>query len=244
MRLDKRNNSQMRSLTFQCGFTQNPLGSVMVSMGNTMVLCTASVEESVPGFLKNSSPAKGWVTAEYSLLPGSTHSRFQRERGHRQVSGRTHEIQRLIGRSLRAVIDQRKLGARTITVDCDVVQADGGTRTAAINGAFVALSLAVDKLIKAGKLVDNPILDNVAAISCGIVEGDLLVDLCYEEDSNADVDMNIVMTGGGKFLEVQGTAEKTPFQKQRLLDMLSVSGEAIEGIMQQQNDLLNTYLKG
>ncbi len=189
-------------------------------MGATRVICTASVEESVPPFLRDSG--QGWVTAEYGMLPGSSPTRIAR-----RASGRTQEIQRLIGRSLRAVVDMKRLGARTLYVDCDVIEADGGTRTASVTGAYVALALALRRLAQRGLLTENPLRDSVAAISVGVVDGSVLVDLCYSEDSRAEVDMNLVMTGVGRYVEVQGTAEAQPFSAQELQRMTEVGATAI-----------------
>jgi ribonuclease PH len=200
---------QLRPVRFERNFTRYAEGSVLVSFGDTRVLCTASVEESVPPFLRGAG--KGWVTAEYSMLPRATQTRSPREAARGRQGGRTHEIQRLIGRALRAVVDFQLLGERTVVIDCDVLQADGGTRTAAITGAWVALADAVDRLLVAGKLERTPLRDSVAAVSVGIVGGRPLLDLDYLEDSGAAVDMNIVMTGDGRFVELQGTAEDEPF---------------------------------
>lgn len=214
IRSDGRSPDALRQITFQRGFTRYAEGSVLVSFGETRVLCNASVEEKVPPFLKGAG--KGWVTAEYSMLPRATHSRSPREASRGKVGGRTHEIQRLIGRSLRAVVDTELLGERTIQLDCDVIQADGGTRTAAITGAYLALRDAVDGLLNAGLLTQNPLRDHVVAVSAGIVAGMPLLDLNYAEDSTAEVDMNFVMTGSGKFVELQGTAEENPFTLEQL----------------------------
>ena len=204
-----RHAGQLRPVRFERNFTRYAEGSVLVSFGETRVLCTASVEESVPPFLRGQG--KGWVTAEYSMLPRATHTRSPREAARGKQGGRTLEIQRLIGRALRAVIDFEALGERTILLDCDVLQADGGTRTASITGAWVALADAIDGLIAAGKLARSPLRDSVAAVSVGIVAGEPRLDLDYREDSGASVDMNIVMTGDGRFVELQGTAEEHPF---------------------------------
>ena len=206
--------SQIRPVKITPGYIKYPEGSVLIEMGNTKVICNASVEERVPPFLKGQN--SGWITAEYSMLPRATSIRNQREASRGKVTGRTNEIQRLIGRSLRAVVDLAALGERTITLDCDVIQADGGTRTASITGAFVALVLALDKLVQEGKLEKLPLLDWLAAVSVGKIEDELVLDLCYEEDSNAVVDMNVVMTGQGHFVEVQGTAEGYPFTREEL----------------------------
>ena len=208
-RRNNRRADQLRPVTFDRGFTVYAEGSVLVSFGDTRVLCNASVEDGVPPFLRGSG--RGWVTAEYSMLPRATQTRSPREAVRGKQGGRTHEIQRLIGRSLRAVIDFALLGERTVVIDCDVLQADGGTRTAAITGAWVALADAVGWLLKEGKLTQSPLRDSVAAVSVGIVAGEARLDLDYQEDSGAAVDMNIVMTGDGRFVEVQGTAEDEPF---------------------------------
>ena len=199
----------MRPVRFELGFTRYAEGSVLVSFGETRVLCNATVEESIPPFLRGRE--QGWVTAEYAMLPRATHQRSPRESIRGKVGGRTHEIQRLIGRSLRAVIDLEKLGERSVQIDCDVLQADGGTRTASITGAYVALCLAVKQLQADGLIAENPITTSVAAVSVGVVDGVPVLDLDYPEDSTADVDMNYVITGDGRFVEVQGTAEEVPF---------------------------------
>lgn len=208
-RADGRSPADLRPVSFQCGYTRYAEGSVLVSFGETRVLCNASVEEKVPPFLRGQD--KGWVTAEYSMLPRATHSRSSREATRGKVGGRTHEIQRLIGRSLRAVVDLDKLGERSILIDCDVIQADGGTRTASITGAYVALCLAINGLLDQGLISESPLTGSVSAISVGIVDGVPLLDVDYAEDSSADVDMNYVITGDARFVEVQGTAEEVPF---------------------------------
>jgi ribonuclease PH len=214
VRRDGRYPAELRPVTFQRGFTRYAEGSVLVCFGETRVLCNATVEEGVPSFLRGEG--RGWVTAEYSMLPRATHSRSPRESTRGKVGGRTHEIQRLIGRSLRAVIDTRVLGERTILIDCDVLQADGGTRTAAITGAFVALADAVAGLRRKGLVAGNPLKESVAAVSVGIVEGKPVLDLNYDEDFRAAVDMNFVITESGRFVEVQGTAEEEPFTADEL----------------------------
>lgn len=224
--------SQARPVKITPHFTKAPLGSVLCEFGETKIFCTASVEESVPNWMRGTR-GQGWVTAEYSLLPGSTPDRTRRERT--QVSGRTQEIQRLIGRTLRGIVDLKLLGERTITLDCEVLQADGGTRTAAITGAYVALRLAVDRLLKDNKLRHNPIKDSIAAISVGMVDGNCLVDLDYPEDLRADVDMNVAMTGSGTLLEVQGTAEKNSFTRAQLNQMLDLAQAALVDIFEEQN---------
>lgn len=227
---------QLRPIKIVPGFTKNPDGSVLVSSGETMVLCTAVVEEKVPPFLRGTGT--GWVTAEYSLLPGSTETRTAREASKGKITGRTSEIQRLIGRALRAVVDFSELGERTIWIDCDVLQADGGTRTASINGAFVAMVLAAEKLID-NKMIDKmPVKDYLAAISVGIVDGYPCLDLEYSEDSRADVDMNIVMTGSGKFVEVQGTGENYSFSHAELDQMLQLGEKGIREIINMQKAVL------
>jgi ribonuclease PH len=224
IRRDGRQPVELRAVTFQRGFTRYAEGSVLVSFGETRVLCNATVEEGVPSFLRGEG--RGWVTAEYSMLPRATHSRSPRESTRGKVGGRTHEIQRLIGRSLRAVIDMQALGERTILIDCDVLQADGGTRTAAITGAYVALADAVAGLQRKGLVAGNPLKESVAAVSVGIVEGKPVLDLNYDEDFRAAVDMNFVITASGRFVEVQGTAEEEPFTAAELdaLRELALSG--------------------
>ncbi len=217
-------------------FTKNAGGSVLVEVGETKVLCTAMVEESVPRFLLNSG--RGWVTSEYDMLPSATRSRYQREARRGGIKGRTSEIQRLIGRSLRACVDMEKLGERTVYIDCDVLQADGGTRTASITGGFVALYLACRNLVLQGRIEENPIQFFVAAVSVGVVQGKTVVDLDYQKDSNADVDMNIVMDESGRLIEIQGTAEKVPFTRNRLSEMLKRAGKAIDGIVSYQKKVL------
>ena len=232
MRHDGRQPDELRQLTLTPDFTENPLGSVLCAMGKTKVLCTVSHESSVPRFLQGTG--QGWVTAEYSLLPGSTDTRSQREAARGKQSGRTLEIQRLIGRSLRAVVDLRRLGDRTLYVDCDVLQADGGTRTASITGAYVALALAVHRL----QLEKSPLLDSVGAISVGVVKGQPVLDLDYPEDSRADVDMNVVMTGAGRFVEVQGTAERGTFDQSELSALTALAADGIARITAAQNEVL------
>ena len=207
-------------------------------MGNTRVICAASLEERVPSFLRNSG--QGWLTAEYAMLPRSTQTRTSREIGRGGPSGRTHEIQRLIGRSLRAVADMKALGERTLTIDCDVLQADGGTRTAAITGAYVAFALAGNRLLKLGKISRPVVMNQVAAISVGIVDKTPLLDLKYDEDSRAEVDMNVVCTGDGRFIEVQGTAEREPFSRSQMDDLLSLAGEGISRLVSFQKEALAT----
>lgn len=221
MRPSGRTPDQMRSITMEPGFTMHAEGSCLISFGDTRVLCTASVEERVPPFLRGKG--EGWVTAEYGMLPRATHTRGNREAAKGKQSGRTQEIQRLIGRSLRAVVDLKALGERQITIDCDVIQADGGTRTASISGAWVALRIAVDKLIASGTLTVDPIKQQVAAISCGISTGTPVLDLDYIEDSSAEADANFVLTGDGKIAEVQATAEGATFDDEELLRLLRLA---------------------
>jgi len=235
-RPNNRQNDEMRPVRITPGFTKYPDGSVLVQAGDTMVLCSAMVEAKVPSFLKGSG--KGWVTAEYSLLPSSTETRNQREASKGKITGRTSEIQRLIGRSLRAVVDLKALGERTIWIDCDVLQADGGTRTASITGSFVALYLALMKLQAEGVLAVLPVIESVAAISVGIVDGEVVLDLEYVEDSQADVDLNVVMTSSGNFVEVQGTAEGSPFSKAKLDEMLLIAEKGIKELIALQANII------
>ena len=225
MRLDKRAPDQLRPVKVTPDYLLTAEGSTLIEIGNTRVLCAASIEDAVPGFLRGTG--KGWVTAEYSMLPRSTATRTAREVSKGRASGRTMEIQRLIGRSLRAVMDLDVLGERSVILDCDVLQADGGTRTAAITGAYIALSSAVGKLLKFGTLKKSPIRDSVAATSAGLVGGVPMLDLCYQEDSRAEVDMNIVMTGSGRLVEVQATAETTPFDEAQLGELLALARKGI-----------------
>jgi len=237
MRIDQRNPSQMRPVKVTADYLLTAEGSVLIEVGNTRVLCAASVEETVPTFLRGSG--KGWVTAEYSMLPRATSTRTAREVSKGRASGRTMEIQRLIGRSLRSVIDMDALGERSVILDCDVLQADGGTRTAAITGAYIALSAALRQLVKFGALKKSPIRDYVAATSVGIVGGTPMLDLCYQEDSQAEVDMNVVMTGAGKFVEVQATAEKTAFDDAQLAQLLALARQGIGELVAIQKSFEN-----
>lgn len=232
MRIDGRKPNQLRNVKFKRNYLKYALGSCLVEMGNTKVLCTATVQERVPPFLKDAG--KGWLTAEYGMLPGSCTERIAREISKGKPSGRTQEIQRLIGRSLRSIVDMTKLGERTIWIDADVIQGDGGTRTASITGGFVALQDAVNKLMKGGLLLENPIVDSVAAVSVGIIEGVPMLDLCYQEDSNAHVDMNVVMTGNGNFVEVQGTAEGKTYSKKEMDELLSLAKKGINELTEMQ----------
>ncbi len=224
-RADGRAPDELRKVEIELGFTQNPAGSALIRTGGTIVLCTATLEKSVPGWLRGSG--KGWVTAEYSMLPGSTDTRSEREAQKGKLSGRTMEIQRLIGRSLRAVIDLSALGERAIYIDCDVLQADGGTRTASVTGGYVALAAACKRLVEIGQLKQSPLHDSVAAISVGVVGGEILLDLPYPEDSRAEVDMNVVQTGSGRLVEVQGTGEGGTFDRKLLDRMLDVAEKGI-----------------
>ena len=236
MRADDRSPDQARPVRIETGYLLTAEGSALIQVGNTRGLCAASIEETVPQFLRGSG--KGWITAEYAMLPRATVTRTPREvtRGH--PSGRTHEIQRLIGRSLRAVVDLAGLGERTLILDCDVLQADGGTRTAAITGAFVALSLAVRQLLQFGRLKTSPIRDHVAAVSVGIVGGQPMLDLAYSEDARAEVDMNVVLTGGGRFVEVQATAEQVPFDDSQLAALLALARRGVAGLVEVQKQVL------
>jgi ribonuclease PH len=236
-RSDNRTPEQLRPIQILPDFISTAEGSVLIEVGNTRVICTASVEESVPSFMRNMG--RGWVTAEYSMLPRSTLTRTPRDVNKGRPSGRTHEIQRLIGRSLRAVIDLVRLGERTVWVDCDVIQADGGTRTASITGAFIALGLALEKLVAAGTLTSVPLRDFVAAVSLGIVDGEMMLDLSYEEDSRADVDMNFVMTAGHKIVEIQATAEHRVFDEQQLSQMIALARTGIDQLISKQQAVLN-----
>src|SRR6516162_6910016 len=236
-RSDNRSPEQMRPVNLVPDFIHTAEGSVLIEVGNTRVICTASIEESVPQFMRNTG--KGWISSEYAMIPRSTLTRTPREVSKGRQSGRTHEIQRLIGRSLRAVTDLGKLGERTIWIDCDVIQADGGTRTASITGAFGALGLTLEKLVEAGTLPAIPLKDSVAAVSVGIVDGEILLDLCYEEDSRADVDMNFVMTGSGKMVEVQATAEHRVFDDVQLSKMLALARKGVQELIGKQQTVLS-----
>jgi ribonuclease PH len=235
-RKDGRAQNQLRPLTLTPGFVRTAEGSVLISAEHTRVLCNATIENGVPGWLRNSG--RGWVTAEYAMLPRSTVTRTARESERGKIGGRTHEIQRLIGRSLRSVVDMQALGERTVILDCDVIQADGGTRTAAITGACVALALALDALVKAGTLAKSPLRQLVAATSVGIVEGALLLDLCYEEDSHAEVDMNVVMTADGGLVETQATAEKGSYSRAQLSQLLDLAEGGLQEIFEAQKLVL------
>lgn len=235
MRPSKRSLDQMREVSFELGFSKHAEGSCLVKCGNTHVLCTASVEEKVPGWMRNTG--KGWVTAEYGMLPRSTHQRMDREAARGKQSGRTQEIQRLIGRALRTIVDMKKLGERQIRIDCDVLQADGGTRTASITGAYIALQEAINHMMKIGALTETPLLDSVSAISCGIYNGTPVLDLDYDEDSSAETDANFVLTGNGGIVEIQGTAEQSPFSEDEFMTLLSLAKKGCGELKQLQEDV-------
>jgi len=241
MRSDKRLPNELRSTTITPNYLMHAEGSVLIEAGHTKVICTASVEDRVPPFLRNSG--KGWVTAEYGMLPHATTTRTQREASSGKVGGRTQEIQRLIGRSLRSVMNLPALGERTVWIDCDVIQADGGTRTASITGAFVALALALEKLRDRGTIATIPVVDHVAAISVGIVDGEPLLDLAYDDDSRAEVDMNIVKTGSGQFIEVQGTAEGLPFGRDSLNVLLDLADQGLRQLVEKQKAIVGHLVK-
>jgi ribonuclease PH len=236
-RVDGRRPEDIRPVKITKDYLMHPQGSVLIEMGNTKVICTVTIEEKVPPFLKGSG--KGWITAEYSMLPGATHSRKFREATKGKLEGRTHEIKRLIGRALRSVVDLNKLGEITLWIDCDVIQADGGTRTASITGAYVALVDALSKLVDKGVLESLPITSYVAAISVGVVKDTPILDLCYKEDSTAKVDMNVIMTDKGEFIEIQGTGEESPFNKAELIDLLSLSEKGINELIEIQKEILD-----
>ncbi|AZV50645.1 MULTISPECIES: ribonuclease PH [Bacillus] len=241
MRHDGRQHDELRPITFDLDFISHPEGSVLITAGNTKVICNASVEDRVPPFLRGGG--KGWITAEYSMLPRATNQRTIRESSKGKISGRTMEIQRLIGRALRAVVDLEKLGERTIWIDCDVIQADGGTRTASITGAFLAMAIAVGKLLKAGTIKTNPLTDYLAAISVGIdKERGILLDLNYDEDSAAEVDMNVIMTGSGRFVELQGTGEEATFSREDLNGLLGLAEKGIQELIDKQKEVLGDSL--
>lgn len=239
LRIDGRKNDQLRKVELERHYITTAEGSAFIRVGNTRVICTASVEEKVPPFLRNTG--QGWVTAEYSMLPRATHTRTVRESSRGKVSGRTMEIQRLIGRVLRSVVNLKELGERTIWLDCDVIQADGGTRTAAITGAYVAMVDALALLVKNKTIRHLPITDFLAATSVGIIKDQLCLDLCYEEDSHALVDMNIVMTGSGEFVELQGAGEESPFSYDQLLELLALAKKGIQELIQIQRTALQEY---
>ncbi len=241
MRSDNRPANQLRDTILTPDYLPHAEGSVLIEAGRTRVICTASVEDRVPGFLRNTG--KGWVTAEYGMLPRATNTRMQREASAGKVGGRTQEIQRLIGRSLRSVINLTALGERTIWIDCDVIQADGGTRTASITGAFVALALALEKMRERDMIRTIPLNDYVAAISVGIVDNEPLLDLAYEDDSRAEVDMNVVKTGDGRFIEVQGTAEGLPFGRAALDTLLDLADSGIRQLVEKQRTIVGHLIR-
>ncbi len=237
MRPSERAFDEMRQIEFIPHYTKHAEGSVLACFGETKVLCTVSFESRVPSFMRGEG--RGWITAEYGMLPRSTHSRMQREAAKGKQSGRTQEIQRLIGRSLRAAVDLEKLGENTLTIDCDVIQADGGTRTTAISGSFLALQFAIDKLMKEGILKENPIISNIAAISVGIYKGNVIADLEYIEDSEAETDMNVVMNAEGRFIEIQATAEEAAFSEEEFSQMLKFAKNSIYQIIEKQKECFN-----
>lgn len=240
MRPDGRKNDELRKVNITRGFIKTAEGSVLIEIGNTKVICTASIEDRVPPFLRDQK--KGWLTAEYGMLPRATNARTMRESTSGRIGGRTHEIQRLIGRVLRAVVDLEHLGERTVWIDCDVIQADGGTRTAAITGAFIALNDALHNAVKNGIIERTPIRDYLAAVSVGIVNNEARLDLCYAEDSSADVDMNVVMTGNNKIVEVQGTAESKPFSRNMLDSLIDLAGKGIIELIKIQREILKSNM--
>ena len=240
-RIDGRKVDEIRSVKMTPNYLLHPDGSVLIEMGKTKVICTAMIEEKVPPFLKGKG--SGWVTAEYSMMPGSTQQRKVRAAAEGKIDGRSQEIQRLIGRSLRSVVDMKKMGERTLWIDCDVIQADGGTRTASITGAYVAMMLAFEKLLSKNVLEENPVTDALAAVSVGVVGDVAMLDLCYVEDSTAKVDMNLVMTGSGAFIELQGTGEETPFTRQELDGMLTYGEKGIQTLIEIQSETLERARK-
>lgn len=241
MRIDGRAADQLRATKITTDYLVTAEGSVLIESGNTRVLCAATVENSVPAFLRGSG--KGWVTAEYSMLPRATSTRTARELTKGRPSGRTHEIQRLIGRALRSVVDLKALGERSVILDCDVIQADGGTRTAAITGAYVALAIALNTLVEYKALAKSPLLDSVAATSVGIVGGEAMLDLAYEEDSRADVDMNVIMTGGDKFVEVQATAEQKAFDDEQMAHLIRLARTGLKELREMQANAIAARVK-
>jgi ribonuclease PH len=236
MRIDQRQPADLRPVEIVTGYLMTAEGSALIKVGNTHVLCAATIEETVPPFLRNAG--KGWVTAEYAMLPRATSKRTPREVSKGRQSGRTHEIQRLIGRSMRSVVDTTAMGERTVVIDCDVLQADGGTRTASITGAYVAMAIAFRQLVQYGQLKRSPLRDSVAATSVGLVKGVPMLDLCYEEDSQADVDMNVVMTGRGKFVEVQATAEHEAFDDGQMAELIALARAGIARLVEVQKQAI------
>lgn len=243
-RPDGRRADQLRTVTFEANIAPHATGSVLVSFGHTRVICAATIESKVPTWMRQQGVKGGWLTAEYSMLPYSTHERKQRDISRGKIDGRTVEIQRLIGRSLRAVVDLNKLGDNTLWLDCDVLQADGGTRTASITGAYLATRLAVQKLLDDKKLSENPVIDSVAAVSVGVFQGRELLDLCYLEDKDAEVDFNIVMTGKGQFVEVQGSGEESTFSHEQLQSLITLSQKGLKELAQAQTSFLTKQLLG
>ncbi len=241
-RADGRHPDQLRKITFEANIAPHATGSVLTSFGNTRVICAATIEPGVPSWMKQQGIKGGWLTAEYSMLPYSTHERKPRDISKGKIDGRTVEIQRLIGRSLRAVIDLQKLGQNTLWIDCDVLQADGGTRTASITGAYLATRLAVQKLIDNKKLSENPLIDSVAAISVGVVHDEALLDIAYTEDKDAEVDFNLVMTGQGKFVEVQGSGEEATFSQDQLQSLLTLGQKGLKEVAALQTQFLTQQL--
>lgn len=242
-RQDGRRNDQLRNVEFTCGFQRHPAGSVLATFGNTRVICAVSVEEAVPRWMKEQGKTGGWITAEYQMLPSSTEQRTEREAVRGKLSGRSSEIQRLIGRSLRAAVDLEKLPGLTLHIDCDVLDADGGTRCASITGASLALELAVAKLIKDGILTESPLLARVAAVSVGMLQQEGLLDLCYVEDSAADVDMNVIMTDKGRYVELQGSGEEATFSDDDLATLLNLAKNGLKTIFDLQGQALRNYLE-
>ncbi|WP_333651989.1 ribonuclease PH [Dissulfurispira sp.] len=240
MRPDGRKNDELRRVEVKRNFIPSAEGSVLIEMGNTRIICTASIEDKVPPFLRDQK--KGWVTAEYGMIPRATHTRSMRESTSGRIGGRTQEIQRLIGRSLRAVVDLELLGERTVWIDCDVIQADGGTRTASITGAFIALNDALYRALKNGIIERNPVKDYLAAVSVGIINSEPRLDLCYAEDSTAEVDMNVVMTGDAKIVEIQGTAESEPFSKDTLNVLLSLAEKGVGELVEIQREIVKSNM--
>lgn len=235
MRTNERKNNELRPVEFIPNYIIHPEGSVLITIGHTKVICTATIENKLPPFMRGQG--KGWITAEYSMLPRATNTRNVREAARGKVSGRTMEIQRLIGRSLRAAVDLEKLGERTIWIDCDVIQADGGTRTASITGSVIAMKLAFEKLVADGTLKESPLKEHLAAISVGILNGEVILDLDYEEDSAAEVDMNVIMTESGQFVEIQGTGEEATYSHAQLLEMLDIASSGISQLIQAQKQV-------
>lgn len=240
LRSDNRNNNQLRNITYDLNVAKNALGSVLISFGKTKVICACSIENKVPNWMRSQNVSGGWLTAEYSMLPYSTNERKQRDISRGKADGRTIEIQRLIGRSLRAIIDLKKLGTRTLWVDCDVLQADGGTRTASITGAYIACAIAINKLIENNELIENPIKDSVAAISAGICNDSALLDLDYIEDKNASVDANIVMTGAGDFIEIQSSGEEATFTENEFNQIIDLTKIGIEQLSKLQKEAIDS----